>query len=310
MYKSGEQRIRVVLYYLSVAMFFIGLPFILAFSLSYKFNPKKLQFTKTGIISIKTQPAGAFVYIDGKLLADKTPVSINELLPAKYKLEAKLDGYYPYSIDVEVEAGKVIKIEKVILFSLIPNIEQLNKDRVSFFWVDEVKGLIYYVNESDNIIYRSDQNGEHFEEVAKFIPISPIPKKWVLSYDKEKLIYFNNHQIGIVNFNYKDKKNTPGSFIINYPEENINDVFWYSDNYHLILICNNKIAVSESRVEAPVITLVNLNKKNSSGYFDVRADILYFLDSQRAADGQFYDNLYKIQLNKKIHSFQLQEFIN
>ncbi len=310
MHKSGEQRIRAVLYYISLSIFFIGLPFILAFSLSYKFNPKKLQFTKTGIVGIRTQPSGAFVYIDGKLLTDKTPVSINELLPGKYKIEAKIDGYYPYSIDAEVEAGKVTRLEKIILFPLIPNVEQLNKDRISFFWVDEVKGLIYYVNESDNVIYRSDQNGEHFEEVAKFLPITPVPKKWVLSYNKEKLIYFNNHQVGVINFEYKDKNKDTGSFIMNFAQENINEVFWYSDNYHLIFICSNKIAISESRVDAPLINLANLNKKNSSGYFDSRTDILYFLDSQRASDGQFYDNLYKIQLNKRIHSFQFQEFIN
>ena len=84
------QRIRSSLFYLSVFLFFTGLPFIIAFSLGYKFNPHTLKFSKTGLIYVKTQPEGAKIYLNGKLIPDKSPATIHELVPAVYKVALEL----------------------------------------------------------------------------------------------------------------------------------------------------------------------------------------------------------------------------
>ena len=302
---SGEQKIRAVLFYLSVLVFILGLPFILTYTMGYQFDRKTIKFTRTGLISLKTTPPGASVYLDNRLLNEKTPCSINELLPGKYHVELTLQGHYPYSSEIEVLPNNVSRMEKVILFPLRPDIKQLNKERISSFWLDEGRGTVYYINHEDSAIYKSDMEGEHFERVSDFIALLPPPKKWEFSPNKEKLLYFNSHQIGILNL-AADDENLSGEkqFILNYPSENIQDVFWYSDNYHLIVIGNKKISMLEAKADGQPLILLNLNKKNSTAFYDPRNDILYFSDSQKAEDGKFYDNIYKLELRTKIFTFQ------
>ena len=55
----------------------------------------------------------------------------------------------------------------------------------------------------------------------------------------------------------------------------------------------------EIAVKPNPVNLVNLNKKISEAFYDPDADTLYFMDSQKGADGIFYDNVYKLELNKK-----------
>jgi hypothetical protein len=98
----------------------------------------------------------------------------------------------------------------------------------------------------------------------------------------------------------------PG-FIFNYPKGKIIDVFWHSDSYHLILVSDKSIEVLEVEPQSQPLVLVALTKKDTSSYYDMHTDTLYFLDSQKAADGNLYDNLYKLQLDTR--TFLLQEFI-
>jgi len=139
-----EQKIRAFLFYLSLLIFFTCLPFILFFALEYKFNPRTFRFAKAGLVALKTQPQGAAIYFENKLLNEKTPATLNELLPGRYNLRLELENYYPWAGVVEVEAGKVTRLEKIILFALRPNIKELSKNKISSFWVDKEDIRIYY----------------------------------------------------------------------------------------------------------------------------------------------------------------------
>ncbi len=295
----NEQRIRAFLFYLSVIIFLIGLPVILSFALGYKFDRRTFKFTKTGLLALKTQPSGASVYLDEKSLDLKTPASVTELLPGRYRLRLELEKHYPWFNEVNVDAGKVTRLEKIILFPLRPNIKQLNAERLFFFWVDEERAAIYYVNSEDNGIYKSDLEGQGSEKIADFLPLQTPAIKWKLSPDREKLLYFNARQIGIVYLKPQDKPFLAPPFVLNYPEDKIIDVFWHSDSYHLILVGRRGIEALEAEPNAVPVALVNLSKRNTSCFYDAHSDSLYFLDYQKAADGNFYDNLYKLELNKR-----------
>lgn len=300
-----EQKVRAILFYLSVLVFFAGLPFILSVSLGYKFDRRSFKFTKAGLIVLKTQPPGATVYLENKLLNDRTPATINELLPGTYRLKLELDRHYPWSAEVRVEAGKVTRLERIILFPTRPNIKQLNKERFYSFWLDEEKGSIYYVNPQERLIYKSDLDGSNYEEVGSFLETRSAPQHFILSPDRKKLAYFNKHEVGI---NYlephTERPLVAPNFIIAHPGNPVTKLFWHSDSYHLVLITNRTIEVLESKVQSRPLVLVNLNKENSPSFYDSRTDILYFVDSEVAGDGNIYDNLYRLELNPRIFPFQ------
>ncbi|MFH1441977.1 MAG: PEGA domain-containing protein [Candidatus Omnitrophota bacterium] len=296
---SGGQKIRAVFFYLCVCVFILGLPYILSYSLGYKFNFRTLRFIKTGLIVLKTQPSEAEVYLNGKLLKDKTPVTINELLPGKYNLLVKLEEYYSWSIDVNVEAGKVLRFEEIILFSAKTNIKQLNKEQVSSFWVDQSKQEIYYFNQNTGTAGKSDLDGQNYEDIDRFIPIFPLPEGYKLSSDRKKIAYFNQHKIGI-SYILLPKESAADDFILNFPGINIRDIFWYSNDAYIIIVTDQALEVLEARPGSKPIILISFNKNNPYYFYDVNSDTFFFLDSQTASDGKVYDNVYKIDLSQRM----------
>lgn len=297
----NEQRIRGFLFYLSVAVFITGLPLILSSSLGYKFNPHTFKFTKTGIISLKTEPQGADVYLDGRLLQDKTPVTVNELLPGLYDLKIELKRHYPWVSRVSVEPRKVTRFEKIILFPDRPNIKQLNQDKISFFWVDKDGQRIYYLNQEENILYKSNLEGERFEEAGSMPSgFSSLPKELKISPDRQKMLIFNSRQVCALTLkNQGDLSYSRAPVILSLSNKHINNVYWHSDSYHLVLVTDKDIEVLEIEENSNPVILAPLGRKNPGVFYDTDKDTLYFMDSQKGSDGILYNNAYKLELNNK-----------
>jgi hypothetical protein len=295
-----EQRIRAVLFYLSVFVFLTGLPMILSSAFSYKFDSRALKFTKTGLISLKTQPAGAVVFLNNNLLAESTPATIRELMPGTYSVRLELKDHYPWAADVRVEPNKVAFLDKIILFPLRPNIKHINKVQFDTCFPDEDKGTVYYINYGDSSVYLSDLEGSRIEKAGDLSNLNPPAYAWKLSGDRSKLLYFNRRQIGIT---YLDASNDRAvrkdPFIMEHPQGAIEDIFWHSDNYHLIVVSSRNVEVLEAKLNSSPVELVKLNKPGTHAFFNSRDDTLYFIDSQKADDGVTYENLYKLGLNAR-----------
>jgi len=296
------QRVRSFLFYLSLILFFGGLPFILFFALGYKFDPRRFKIVKTGLIYVKTQPEGASIYLNNKPAPGKSPSSIRELLPGPYKITLELARHYPWKGEVSVEAGKVSRLDKVILFPLTPDLEQLNQEKFSSFCLDAESGLIYYLNRENGVVYSSGLEGNNFEDIASLPENFSEIKGWEVSPDKSKLFIFCPSQIAVIFFESEDNYEYPDSPVfLDYPGEKIIRVFWHSDSYHLVVITNKQIGVIESRTGAAPVGLVELDKENMVSYYDNKRDILYFTDSQKSPDGTIYNNLYRLKLNTDLY---------
>lgn len=298
----NEQKIRGVLFYLSVTVFFIGLPFILSYALGYKFDPKTVKFTQTGLISIKTHPQGARIYLNSKLFTDKSPATITELLPGHYDVSLELEDYYPWGTQVEVYPRKVTRIEKVILFPKRSNIKKLNEENASSFYIDQDRRSIYYFNRRNNTVYESDLDGDRFRKLS-VLPdtFKGMPRGLKISLDKEKVMIFNRHQICILYLSPKGSLlygNLP--LVLSYHGQNITQVFWHSDSYHLILVTDKHISAVEANANTNEVSLVNLNSAPYGLFYDIDKDTLYFSDYQMGSDGLIYENVYKLELAERI----------
>lgn len=304
------QRVRAVLFYVSIALFIAGLPFLLSNALGYKFDPQTFRFTKTGLLVLKTQPEGAEIYFNGRLLKEKTPTTINELFPGTYFLELRLQDHYPWSANVGITAGRVTSYEHIIFFPSRPDIKQLNKQTLSSFYVDRDKNAVYYFDNKAGLLYTSDLDGNDYEAVAETIPLNPLPLRYKLSPDRKKIAYFNQRQIGI-SFLRRREDDAAGEppFVLEFSKIQIRDVFWHSNNSYLILVTSKDIEALELRSDAEPLVLLALNKRNPSVFYDDASDTLYFQDSERAADGKMYDNVYKLELKQNAFAANLEEFM-
>jgi hypothetical protein len=302
---SIEQKIRGLLFYLSAAVFLFTLPLILSFALGYKFDKRYFKFAKTGLIVLKTQPSGATVYFQGKPLGEKTPVTIQELLPGEYDLSIELEEHYAWSGRVRVEGGKVSRLEKIILFPLRPDIKKISQAGISTFCFDHDRAVIYYLLDADNCFYRSGANAASPERVSG--PVAPLEKPLAcrISPDNTKIVYFNQRQLGLAyleqNSNRLPRK---PSFIFSCNFQNLINVFWHSDSYHVILMDDRSIKVIEANPQASPIIVTKLIKKDSIPYYDSFDDMLYFIDSQPDAEGHLHDSIYKLDLNIKVLPFE------
>jgi len=107
---------RKILFYLFFALYLILCPIIILYALGYIFTPKVEEgFAKTGLIHIETLPSNASISIANRRYAEKTPATIRNLLPGQYDVRMQLRGHRPWERKVNVESGKAINFEKVLL---------------------------------------------------------------------------------------------------------------------------------------------------------------------------------------------------
>lgn len=297
---GNTQKIRFALFYLSAFIFLAGAPFILSYALGYKFNLRAFRFIKTGLLALKTEPASAEVYINGWLKKEKTPVAFSGLLPGTYSVEIKLSGHYPWSADVRIDSGKVTGYEKIILFPLRPDIKQLNKEEAFSFYLHKENDTLYYFDSGKKLIYKSDLEGNGFSACGRLFPLRPASFQYKVSADRKKILYFNLHQIGVSSLlAFKEGSLEDGPLVFDLPRVNIRNVFWHSSGYYLILVTSRNISALELRPDSLPVALVDLSKNNSHAFYDASSDAVYFQDSQRASDGRVYENIYKLELEKK-----------
>ncbi|MFA7255844.1 MAG: PEGA domain-containing protein [Candidatus Omnitrophota bacterium] len=107
---------RKILFYLFLVLYLVLCPIIILYAFGYIFTPKVEEgFAKTGLIHIETLPANAFISIGDKRNVGKTPATVRNLLPGPYDVKVLLRGFRPWERKVDVEPGKAVNFEKVLL---------------------------------------------------------------------------------------------------------------------------------------------------------------------------------------------------
>ncbi len=114
--------LRRIVFFLFVAVFFIGAPRIVFYALGYSYKPGSDNgLVKTGLIYLSTTPPGATVYVGGRRYHDTTPAIIRDLLPQTYPIKLMLKDYEIWAQDVPVEAAKASVLGKVLLHPKKPD---------------------------------------------------------------------------------------------------------------------------------------------------------------------------------------------
>lgn len=108
--------LRKILFYFFFILYLILCPLIILYAMGYIFTPKVEEgFVKTGLIHLETLPEGASIFIENKKFTGKTPTTIRNLLPGKYKIKVSMDGYIPWARRVGIEAGRAATFDKIFL---------------------------------------------------------------------------------------------------------------------------------------------------------------------------------------------------
>lgn len=294
---KSDSVIRHIAFFFSLALYITLLPIILSYSLGYHIDFHKFIIYKTGILSLRSTPSGASIYVNGKLYKDITPARVEELRPGTYFIEVKREGFYPWQKDLAVRPNMVTRAENILLFPTLQEMEKVGDRETENFFIPDDKSQIYYMTKSG--FYKSNIDGTNSKKISSYSqwPSEILGKK--LSPDGKKVLYFNENGIWVIYLSgrnvAKDSDVAEVEEVLRTPEI-IMDVFWHSGSNHIIFVAGRDINVLEIGKGGGknMVTLTKCRRQPQGLYYDESNDSLYFNDS---SEGKRI--LYRLDLREK-----------
>ncbi len=271
-----NKNFRVILFFICFILFLIVAPIIILSSQGYRidFNPSegRIKITQTGGLFLRVLPRQADIFLDSKLKETTdfffNSALIENLIPKKYKILVKKQGYHSWQKELEIKEKEVTAINNIFLFPQNPEFKALTKEETNQF-------LILFNNNQELTLDELllDQNTYQILEQMNGFKLSP---------DSKKLVYFSDYEIWILFL--KEKQNQPPKkageklFLIRLSEK-IKDVLWLN-SYYLVFSIENKIKINEidERDRINMIDLVEY--ENPEIFFNEKDKKLYVLSNE------------------------------
>jgi len=139
------RRTRTILFFICVFLVALISPLVVFYCQGYRFDFNSKEITKTGGLFLDVEPKQVEIYIDNELVKKTDPffgsALIDNLLPKKYKVEVKKDGYFSWKKFLEVKEKEVSEAKNVILFPKDQKFTVLTKSTENF-WISPDKRKI------------------------------------------------------------------------------------------------------------------------------------------------------------------------
>lgn len=147
------KRTRTILFSTCIVLFLIIAPSMVLYSQGYRFDFDSRKIVQTGGLFFKVWPKSAKIYLDGKL-KKKTDflfgsALIENLLPGKYEIQIKKEGFHLWKKTLEVREKQVTELKNVFLIPENPTFNVLAKN-VDYFWVSPDKKKIIFKGIGEN----------------------------------------------------------------------------------------------------------------------------------------------------------------
>jgi hypothetical protein len=162
------QRIKKIFFITLTVLFLITSLGVVFYSLGWRFDWRAKKITQPGIFYFKVLPKNAQIYINGKL-KKKTDfffgsALIDNILPRKYDVEIKKQGFYSWQKTLEIKKRQVTESKNIILIPKNQKFTEISKNIENAFFSPNHKKII-------------------LEETAAVVPDNPsqiVDKNWSL----------------------------------------------------------------------------------------------------------------------------------
>lgn len=300
---------RRILYVTFILAFLVITPLVMSYAAGYKFSFARGSFQKTGMIIIKSKPAGARIYLDGRpqrsffggYLGEKnghivTPAKLKNIAPGEYNVKLKLDDYWDWGKKLVVRGGETTFAEDINLFKKdTPLLISKGDFTLSSVSPDEKK---YILNDGEKTI---------FLDLEKEEEIILSPKKI-----KEDVIWSSDGKMVILDeliFDLENKKEILN--LKNYIDQEATNIKWKEKDNNIILfsIEKERSVKTFSLVTKKIETIAEkINAKN----FILKNNYLYSIEEKKGITNlnSFNINSGEEKRSINIPSFGLYNFIN
>ena len=295
--RASYRIVRALAFYFSVGLYIFLLPVIISYSLGYKIDFHALKIYKTGIIRLKSNPAGAFIYLNGKQYRDITPARVENLKPGAYSVEVVREGFYPWQKEITVRPNMVTEAGDIVLFPVVQEMNTVTEHKIRDFIMSE-RGVIYYMTDAG--LLRSNMDGTNVKRLSSYKDWPGTIKNKILSPDGGKILYYNENDVWVMYLNLdkaltKDGETTKVEEVFK-SSSPIKSVFWYPGFDYIVVVTDSDVRVAELKSEGlrNVVTLYKFKTKPKDIYYDKNFS-LYFTDLASEGEGLY---LYRLDLKQ------------
>jgi len=127
---------RTILFLICFFIFLILAPIVVLYSQGYRFDFEEKKIVKTGGFYFKVWPRSAKIYLNGKFIKKMDflfgSTLIEDLLPKKYEIEIKKEGFFSWRKNLEVKEKLVTEARNIFLVPENPKFNLLTKNIISF----------------------------------------------------------------------------------------------------------------------------------------------------------------------------------
>ncbi len=238
------------LFFLACLLSFLLLaPFVVLYSQGYRMDFQERKIVQTGAIYLKVWPGEARVYLNGdfekKVSGFSRSLLIKNLLPKKYSVEVKKDGYQTWQKELRTDEKKVTEAKNIILFPENPEFTLSARDS------QKIETMI---SKTDSASATSSDQSKRVEFNSHEIWISFLqeePEKVFLtrfSQEIGKVFWLNDHylafnageSIKVAEIDKRDRLN-----IIDLAEFGDPELFWNEEEKNLYVLSKGKLYASE-----------------------------------------------------------------
>lgn len=244
-----KQQIKDYIFPIASTIFVLSISaFIYFFSKGYRFDITSREVAKTGVITIKSKPSNATVYINGNSIG-RTPKS-RTLDTGIQNISVWKDGYREWSKNIEIFEEKATPI---FPYLILENISQTT------IWQSELPLTQYWENQSKDFFIFLQQNDNEQYTLWSYRINSPV---WNLNPNPMEILTLQteptemqispNGQLAIMTIteeetttNYIVELQKPSTLenlrTLDTSELQNHTIYWSKDNRHLILESENEI---------------------------------------------------------------------
>lgn len=134
---------RKTFFWTAVFLFLVAAPLLILNASGFRYDFQEKSLIQTGTLVLKTQPAGARVWINREEQDERTPAEIERLLPRRYSVRVEADDFHPWQKEVEVRQAEITLKEILLIPKRVPLVPVVSKGVRTFALSPDSRHLAY-----------------------------------------------------------------------------------------------------------------------------------------------------------------------
>ncbi len=155
------------------------------YSQGYRFDFSTLSIHKTGAVYVEAFPKGVQIYIGDQLYQDKSGIFqggtlVSNVIPKRYRVVIKKDGYYDYEKNIEVFPSQVVRLL---------NIHLIPKSVTALLSANAIKGsTIIDISDSGKVLTLDSKTSTYYStDLSQSTPVQTNITQKILLLTKQKI---------------------------------------------------------------------------------------------------------------------------